>query len=222
MPNWLQHVEIWQGCQRCPLAKQRSNICLARGTLPCDVLFIGEAPGISEDAIGQPFVGPAGNRLDQIIERSFAAFNNRDLDDPVRGITYALTNLVACFPREAKAEGDHKPQSGEILECRPRLIEFINIARPRLIVCVGGLSTAYVNHNDTIKCIDITHPAAIMRMPLAQQTMAMQKCIVVLRNAVEDMLQSPITPYREYGANAETTTKRERDSRYDPDYDIPF
>ncbi len=205
MPNWLQHVEDWKDCQRCPLGKQRSNICLARGTLPCMVLFVGEAPGISEDAIGQPFVGPAGNRLDQIIERSLPT-----------SVTYALTNLVACFPREAKTEGINEPERGEILECRPRLIEFINIARP------SKLSTAYVNHTDTIKCIDITHPAAIMRMPLAQQTMAMQKCIVVLRNAVEDMLQSPITVYKEYGSNAETTTKRERDSRYDPDYDIPF
>jgi len=130
--TWEEHVDKWKDCQRCPLAQQRGNICLARGTLPAAVLFVGEAPGSSEDTLGLPFVGPAGQLLDQIIERALPT-----------GTSYALTNLVACYPREAKSRGDNEPERGEILECRPRLIEFVNIARPKLIVLVGNLTDHY-------------------------------------------------------------------------------
>lgn len=183
MSAWTDHVAKWRNCQACPLAKQRFRICIARGTVPCDVLFIGEAPGSVEDVDGLPFVGPAGNLLDQIIERSIPTM-----------VTHAMTNLVCCFPREAKARGDNEPERKEILACRPRLTEFVNIARPRLIVCVGHLSTAFVDHGDTVPCVDIVHPAHILtRMPTAQKNGAIQKCIVVLRNAVEDMLESKST-----------------------------
>ena len=200
MTTWTDHVNKWKDCQRCPLGKQRDRICLARGTVPCDVLFVGEAPGLSEDTIGQPFVGPAGHCLNQIIERALPT-----------GTTHALTNLVACFPREAKAEGVNEPERGEILECFPRLIEFVNIARPRLIVCVGSLATQYVSHRDTVLCVDIVHPAAILRMPLAQRQMAVQKCIVQIRNAVEDVVQSGITEFKEWGTEyASSKTTRDR------------
>jgi uracil-DNA glycosylase family 4 len=45
-----------------------NRVVLVRGSVPCDVLFIGEAPGQSEDVVGRPFVGPAGKLLDRIIE----------------------------------------------------------------------------------------------------------------------------------------------------------
>ena len=130
-----------------------------------------------------PFVGPAGHLLDQIIERALPP-----------GTTYALTNLVACFPREAKARGDNEPEPGEIAACRPRLMEFIKLCHPRLVVLVGSLASNYIGHDAYGKvcgasALDIIHPAAILRMPLAQKQMAVQKVIVVLRNAVECVLQ---------------------------------
>ena len=174
---WSQHVETWKDCQRCSLGGQRTRICLARGTLPCDVLFIGEAPGLSEDAIGQPFVGPAGRLLDQIIARAVPAKT-----------TYALTNLVACFPREAKLQGYNEPDRDEILECQPRLTELINLAKPSLIVCVGGLADQYTPRNPPIHYVRIDHPAYILaHMPLVQQGMAVQKCIVIIRSALEKL-----------------------------------
>lgn len=183
MSAWTDHVAKWKDCQRCPLAQQRSNIVLARGQVPCDVLFVGEAPGASEDALGQPFKGPAGQLLDQVIEHSVS-----------EGIRYALTNLVACFPAEAKARGDNEPEPEEIAACRPRLLEFIRIARPKLIVCVGRLASDFIGHDaygkvDGARIVDIVHPAAILRMPLAQKGYAVQKAIVTVRNAVEDMLK---------------------------------
>lgn len=178
MTTWLEHVAKWRDCDKCPLAAQRDNIVIARGTVPCAVLFVGEAPGASEDAIGLPFKGPAGGLLDQIIERAVPP-----------GVTYAMTNLVCCFPREAKAVGDNEPTSEEIAACRPRLKEFVEIAAPKLVVTVGTLATAYFPHHlrgdDPYEFCSIDHPAYILRMPLAQKGMAVQRTIVVLRTAVQ-------------------------------------
>ena len=183
MSAWTDHVAKWRDCTACTLCEQRSNVVLARGQVPCDVLFCGEAPGASEDALGLPFVGPAGHLLDQIIERALPPT-----------VKYALTNLVCCFPAEAKARGDNEPEYSEIVACRPRLMEFITLAKPKLIVCVGSLAWNYVEHDAYgrvrgANVIQIVHPAAVLRMPLAQKQMAVQKAIVILRNAVDSMLQ---------------------------------
>ena len=182
--TWASHVAKWKDCRACPLCTQRDRIVLARGTVPCDLLFVGEAPGASEDARGLPFDGPAGRVLDcgdnenpGIIQRSVPP-----------GVTYAMTNLVCCFPRDAKMFTDnHEPSYEEIIACRKRLVEFVCIARPKLIVRVGRLATTYANYVGA-RFIDIVHPAAIARMPLAQKQMAVQKAVVVLRNAIEDMV----------------------------------
>lgn len=180
MITWIEHVDKWRNCQRCPLSAQRANIVLARGTVPCDVLLVGEAPGASEDALGLPFVGPAGQLLDQIIQHAIPA-----------GVTYALTNLVCCFPAEAKARGDNEPELAEIKACRPRLREFIELCRPKLVVCVGVLSSDNIGHDSYGRVmgtpiVQIDHPAWIIRMPRVQKGMAVQRAIVVLRTAVLD------------------------------------
>lgn len=199
MSAWTNHVARWRDCTKCPLCEQRTNIVLARGQVPCDVLFIGEAPGASEDALGLPFVGPAGKLLDSdeknrpgIIQRSLPCHLEWDAKVVrhkwVMEIPIAFSNLVACFPAEAKASGDNEPSHREILACRPRLEEFVALAQPKLIVCVGGLATGYVALDPTRGRCDITHPAAILRMPLAQKQMAVQKVVVQLRRAVEDIV----------------------------------
>lgn len=198
MTNWLQHVERWSGCQRCALGQQRDLICLARSEfvpgqvapnlhLPCDVLFVGEAPGMNEDAGGLPFVGPAGNLLDQIIERSIP-----------QGATYAMTNLVACFPRHAKVRGDNEPEPAEVFACRERLVEFINMAQPRLIVRVGSMVEQYLNFNRSVHMVDIVHPAFILaRLPAAQKSMAVNKCVVQVHRAC-GVLQSPRIEWKKW------------------------
>jgi uracil-DNA glycosylase len=70
--TWAEFLQGWgRGCgsNLCPLARK---VVLARGTLPCDVLFIGEGPGVSEDVTGRPFVGPAGSLLDHIVNTALA------------------------------------------------------------------------------------------------------------------------------------------------------
>ena len=215
---WLEHVKEWSNCQRCPLAQQRSQVCLARSEwpdgaqapnlrLPCDVLFVGEAPGMSEDALGFPFVGPAGKLLDDIVANALP-----------QGVYVAMTNLVVCYPRLAKERGDNEPERGEVLECRPRLVEFVNLAQPRLIVRVGRMAVQYLNFDYKVPYADIDHPAHIIRMPLAQRQMAAQRCIVHLRNAWDDVLEcngATKEPWKEWGEkNAEAkTSKREQIKR---------
>lgn len=107
---------------------------------------------------------------------------------------YALTNLVACFPAEAKARGDNEPELSEIRACKPRLKEFFELAHPKLVVCVGSLASDHVEHDSWgriygARAIDIVHPAHVLRMPLVQKQMAVQRAIVILRNAVGDVVQ---------------------------------
>lgn len=219
--NWLQHVQRWDGCKRCPLGEQRDRMCFGRsewplGTdhpvlhLPCDVLFVGEAPGTSEDTAGLPFVGPAGRLMDQIIERALP-----------EGATHTLTNLVACFPRHAKERGDNEPERGEVLECRPRLVEFINLAQPRLIVRVGQMVGQHLDFNRSVPMVDIVHPAFILaRLPAAQKGMAVNKCVVQVRRAC-DVLQCPRTQWIDWETdNAEA--RRERRQARQQQRDIPF
>lgn len=220
MTGWTEHVARWKDCQKCPLGKQRDRICLGRGTVPCDVLMIGEAPGASEDALGQPFVGPAGQLLDQIIERALSSWQVPGTEGPdYNSVTVAFTNLVCCFPRESKQRGENEPSSIEIRACEERLVEFVNIVRPRLIVCVGKLASDWIDHNDTIKCVDVRHPAYILLMPLAQRQMEVQRSIVIICNAVEAVMAQPATEWKEWSNGGHAATERRLTVNYD---DCPF
>ena len=86
---YQQHVAKWKNCEQCDLHCHRKRVVLCRGTVPCKILFVGEAPGASEDVVGKPFMGPAGKLLDSMLEE--AGFN----EGPV---SYAMTNLTACIP----------------------------------------------------------------------------------------------------------------------------
>ena len=88
LSEWRQHWENWVECDRCPLHKTRRNVVLVRGQLPCELLFIGGAPGESEDSLGYPFVGSAGEEFERIMTEA--------LGD--RKIRYAVTNIIACAP----------------------------------------------------------------------------------------------------------------------------
>ena len=168
----------------CSEAKQ---VVFARGRVPADVLFAGEAPGASEDALGKPFVGPAGKLLDHIIERAFRNHASR---------TYCLTNLVGCIPFDENGVKTEEPDPDDILACSGRLLEFVRIVQPKLIVCVGSLPEKWIIGTKgkrhilaEYECarIPITHPAAVLRMNIAAQGLAVQRCVVNISNALEDL-----------------------------------
>lgn len=212
---WGTHVAKWKDCQACPLCEQRFRICLARGTVPCDVLFIGEAPGSVENDLGLPFKGPAGNLLDQIIERALGCLR---IQTPTGGVpvTHALTNLVCCFPAEAKAAGTNEPRAVEILACRPRLVEFANIAQPRLVVCVGSLATKYVEQICTGPRVDMVHPAHILAHTIpAKKPGVINRCVVQIRNGWERVTGGQFKPWQWEASNAGGKKGNGRRAEYD-------
>lgn len=184
---YQSHVAKWSACRACELCDQRSKVVHVRGRLPCSVLYIGEAPGVSEDVIGRPFVGPAGKLLDEIVALAY------------EGVAYpsAFCNLVGCFPKIAKKEGTNEPSENAIKKCRPRLEEIVRMARPDLVVCVGKLSSKWwdkfrstvdktLTFADRAK-IEITHPAAILRQTdSVVRDHQVQTAVVRIRTALED------------------------------------
>ena len=193
-------TQKWRrGCGSDQCSKAR--VVLYKGTLPCDLLFIGEAPGESENVLGRPFVGPAGKLLDSIIEDAVGglvlgagAITENDISDgePVR---CAFTNVVGCIPRESDGEKAKEPEHEQILCCQGRLAEFVKLANPRLIVCIGALARDYTDPmlkdacpiREDVPRVAITHPAAILRANVTNRGLMRQRCVVTLRNAVLEL-----------------------------------
>lgn len=179
MTPYQRHKAHWSKCRACDLCKHRSRVVLARGRVPADVLFIGEAPGVSEDALGKPFMGPAGKLLDRIIEQAIDGQHD-----------YALTNLVGCIPLLDDGKKTSQPPDSAIHECNERLHEFVRLCRPIVVVSVGGLAHKWVTeagfeHPEVF--VSIIHPAAILRMDVSQRGLAVQRSIVIISDAVDEI-----------------------------------
>lgn len=189
MTPYQLHCERWsEGCGSGLCQRKNTRIVLGKGKLPCDVLFVGEAPGESENVLGRPFAGPAGKLLDHMIARA-----------GMWELRLAFTNVVACIPREEDGSKAAEPLENEVLDCQPRLEEWIKLANPRLIVCVGKLAADWLEQGyktsvrlprKGIPMVKIDHPARILRSNEANQGLMIQRCVVTLANALEE-LQAP-------------------------------
>lgn len=181
LSKYSMHKMKWKDCSDCDLCSHRSRVILGKGTIPCDVLFIGEAPGDSEDVLGAPFVGPAGRLLDDIVEKAVSACK-------LGKLRFAYTNIVACAPPR------REPSSQEILSCSSRLLEFVDLCNSggnlSLIVSVGSLSDkackklkldSYCKHYCTI-----VHPSAILRAEKFHKDLQIEKAMVSLCNIFTD------------------------------------
>lgn len=178
MPTMYQnHVTRWKDCKQCSLCKGRKRVVLARGTIPCNILFIGEAPGRSEDSTGKPFTGPAGHMLDRIIKRAVPD-----------SFTYALTNLVCCIPKDESGSKATEPSEEAIEACSERLREMVEICDPDLIVFVGRLSGKNGVFRSGCKTAEIVHPAAILRMDVSQKSLAERRATATVEDAVRDLV----------------------------------
>jgi uracil-DNA glycosylase len=110
-------------CQRCPhLAATRTQTVFGVGPLDPELCFIGEAPGQTEDARGEPFVGEAGQLLNRII----AACGMK------REEIY-ICNIIRCRP-----PGNRTPNAEEAANCREFLEKQLELVRPRYICCLGA------------------------------------------------------------------------------------
>lgn len=181
---WQLHIKKYEHCTNCDLCHTRTKIVLARGTaIPCDILFIGEAPGPSEDILGKPFIGPAGKRMDIII-----------YDAGIEDATYCLTNLIACFPKSFE-EGKKfdKPPEESVEACAPRLVDFIKLCNPKLIINVGEDAAKWLPKllppDIKIPSAGIRHPGWILRQKKETQGLLEQTASSIIRDAWLDVLE---------------------------------
>jgi uracil-DNA glycosylase len=122
-------AEAAQKCQACDLYKRGTQTVFGEGTPDAVVMFVGEQPGDKEDLQGRPFVGPAGALLDRALEEA-------GID---RGRVY-VTNAVKHFKWEPRGKRriHKKPNTMEIVACRPWLDAEIAAVKPAIVVCLGA------------------------------------------------------------------------------------
>jgi uracil-DNA glycosylase family 4 len=150
-------------CKKCHLYKTRTNFVFGAGSQDAKVMFIGEAPGREEDLRGEPFVGRAGQLLDNILA---AIKFTRD--------EVYIANILKCRPPE-----NRDPLPDEIEMCEPYLLEQIKIIRPKIICALGRISAqallktkqtlgqlrGKIHDYNGIKFLVTYHPAALLRYP---------------------------------------------------------
>ena len=111
-------------CQKCILSHGRTNAVPGEGPEDADIMFIGEGPGFHEDRLGRPFVGAAGDFLEELLGR--IGLSREDV---------YIANIVKCRP-----PGNRNPQPAEIEACRSYMDRQIELIRPRVIVTLGRFS----------------------------------------------------------------------------------
>jgi len=111
-------------CTRCELAQSRTQTVFGVGNRDADWLIIGEAPGAEEDRRGEPFVGRAGQLLDQMLQ---AIGQSRE--------AVFIANILKCRP-----PNNRDPKPAEAAACREYLQQQIDVVRPKIILAVGRIA----------------------------------------------------------------------------------
>ena len=126
MDTLAEVARVVSTCTDCQLHAGRTNAVPGEGPDAAEILFIGEGPGFHEDRLGRPFVGPAGNFLEDLLQSI--------------GMTRAqvyIANMVKCRPPD-----NRDPVPTEIAACSKYLDRQIELLDPILIVTLGRFSTA--------------------------------------------------------------------------------
>ncbi len=161
----LQQLEEQvKSCTRCDLHRTRTNTAFSRGSSDAELVFVGEGPGAEEDRQGLPFVGKAGQLLDQMIK---AMGYERD--------EVYICNIVKCRPPK-----NRKPEQDEIAACTPYLREQLELLGPKAMVALGatgvqGLLGTTIGitrmrgrwklYKGRIPLMPTFHPAYLLRSP---------------------------------------------------------
>lgn len=154
-------------CQRCNLALYRRNLVCgrAKGQTPFDVFFIGEAPGKSEDMLGNAFVGQSGKMLDRIIQDALLiVMREKNNCQVIPKLSYYITYCVLCYPTNEKHGENREPTKAEIITCRSNILRLYEIANPRAVCFIGKVSEKYYGKEFTLPIrASIQHPSFLLR-----------------------------------------------------------
>ncbi len=161
MDRWQELKQTCLNCRNCGLSSTRKSVVFGVGNQNADVMLIGEGPGEQEDLQGEPFVGPAGKLLDDMLSII-------DLD---RSKVY-IANIVKCRPPH-----NRDPQDEEQQACIGYLRRQIELIQPKIIVCLGRIAARQIIYpeyritkehglwinRDDMWYTAIYHPSALLR-----------------------------------------------------------
>jgi DNA polymerase len=154
-------------CRKCPLAEGRTNVVFGTGNADADLMFVGEAPGFHEDQQAKPFVGRAGQLLDQLLDEIGLARRQ-----------CFIANVLKCRP-----PGNRDPLPDEIDACKGHLWRQVELIEPRVVCTLGNFATKLLSGSPTgitrvrgvpqakelggrsVFLYPIFHPAAALRTP---------------------------------------------------------
>ena len=158
-------------CHDCPLKESRTKLVFGAGNADADVMFVGEAPGQQEDLQGLPFVGRAGQLLNELLQE--IGLDRNDV---------FINNVLMCRP-----PGNRDPLPEEIAECEPHLMERIRLIEPKVICTLGTFATKLLTGQQIgstrprgrpqerdlggrhVVLFPLFHPAAALRTPSVKQ-----------------------------------------------------
>jgi uracil-DNA glycosylase family 4 len=163
-----------RGCVRCPeLAATRKTVVFGAGNADADLMFVGEAPGASEDEQGVPFVGRAGKLLETLLQ-----------EIGLQRTEVFIANVLKCRP-----PGNRDPQPIEIENCQEYLLRQVELIQPTVICSLGNFSTKLLRGDPTgitrlhgqpevlelgrraVRLYPIFHPAAALYTPRMLETL---------------------------------------------------
>jgi DNA polymerase len=169
-------VEVYReasSCMRCPLSATRTSVVFGAGNANADLMFVGEAPGAEEDRQGLPFVGRAGQLLNQLLGE--IGLSRDDV---------WICNVLKCRP-----PGNRDPQPVEIETCQPYLYRQVELIEPVVIATLGNFATKLLTGNRagitrvrgtpqshelggrSVLLLPLLHPAAALRTPSLVETL---------------------------------------------------
>ena len=163
MKDWDALYEECIHCQKCGLAETRTNVVFGEGARDAEVMFIGEGPGEQEDRTGRPFVGRAGQLLDDMLA----------MIDLKREKVF-IGNMVKCRPPQ-----NRDPLNIEQEACIGYLRNQVALIRPKIIVCLGRIAAMRLIKEDFkisrehgqwfekagVHMTALFHPSALLRDP---------------------------------------------------------
>ena len=160
-------------CTRCPLHETRTNAVFGAGNADAELMFVGEAPGAEEDRRGLPFVGRAGQLLNQMLEE--IGLSREDV---------FIANVLKSRP-----PGNRDPLPLEIEACEPYLFEQVRLIEPKVVCTLGNFATKLLSGDPTgitkvrgapqlhelggrwVFLLPLFHPAAALRTPSVKEVL---------------------------------------------------
>jgi DNA polymerase len=160
MNSWEELERLCKNCNKCKLAQGRNNIVIGDGNKNAEIMFIGEGPGVDEDAQGIPFVGKAG----KLMNMAFAGIG-------IKREEVYITNIVKCRP-----PNNRNLEKDVVHNCMEYLNTQIELVKPKVIVLFGNIALKNILgeeygiskvrgtwiEKDGIKYLPTFHPAALL------------------------------------------------------------